>query len=64
MIEQVRNPHYLPCIQEEGVFLKELPSPPNPNDEAWANSLTTHDRVFLHQTLASTRRSANFRNYP
>uniref|UniRef100_A0A336LSQ2 CSON015192 protein n=1 Tax=Culicoides sonorensis TaxID=179676 RepID=A0A336LSQ2_CULSO len=64
MIEEIRNSHYLPCILEEGVFVKDLPSPPNPEDENWSNSMKTHERVFLHQTLASARRSANFRNYP
>lgn len=64
MIEQIRNMHHLPFLQNEGVLIKGLPSPRNPEDEAWANTLRTHDRVFLHQTLASTRRTANFRNYP
>lgn len=63
MLQQVRNPHFLPCISEEGILCKALPSPPNPEDEGWSNCLNPFDRVFLHQTLASTRRSANFRNY-
>ncbi|XP_063702751.1 cilia- and flagella-associated protein 276 [Culicoides brevitarsis] len=64
MIEEIRNMHHVPFIQAEGYLLKNLPSPRNPEDEAWANNLSTHERVFLHQTLASTRRSANFQNYP
>lgn len=61
--EQVRNLNYLPVIFEEGVFLKDLPMPPKADSEEWIQCISAHDRMFYHQTLASARKSANFKNF-
>lgn len=63
-IEQVRNLHYIPNINAEGEFTKELPSPNNSSSEDWSRCESSpHKRMFYHQTLSSARRSANFKNY-
>lgn len=62
-IEQVRNLNYLPYICEEGTFTKKLPTPPKAESEDWVRCVSPHDRMFYQQTLASARRSANFKNY-
>lgn len=61
--EEVRNEGYLPYIQKEGEFYKDLPAPPNHESDGWSNCLAPNDRLFFHQTLASARKSANFLNF-
>lgn len=62
-IEEVRNEGYLPFIQKEGLFFKDLPHPPNSDCDSWSYSIPPHERLFFHQTLSSARKAANFHNY-
>lgn len=64
VFEEVRNEGHLPFIQREGVFHKELPTPPNHESDCWAYCLHPNDRLYFHQTLASARKAANFQTYP
>lgn len=64
--KQQRNLDYQPLIDDEGVFVKPLPSPPTASyaDRLWYFGLPPHDRLNFHQTLSSTRRYAGFRKFP
>ena len=64
MSKKIRNENYLPFIEDEGVYIKPLPSPPNADKgKIWNEGLNANERVFYHQTLSSARKSARFRNY-
>lgn len=54
-----------PFIEEEGCFLKPLPTPPNLNPyKFWHDGLSPHDRLYYHQTLNSARHYACFIKSP
>lgn len=64
-VRRIRNLGYLPFIEDEGEFLKEMPVPPGLCEEKiWHEGLSPSDRMFFHQTLNSARRFARFKRYP
>uniref|UniRef100_A0A1B0CZZ7 Uncharacterized protein n=2 Tax=Phlebotomus papatasi TaxID=29031 RepID=A0A1B0CZZ7_PHLPP len=59
-IEQKRNYSYLPDLEREGRFLKNLPQPAEVGEKTWKEKLSPNNRVFYHQTLSSARHCAIF----
>lgn len=65
MVKRIRNKSYMPYVSTEGVLAKPFPPVRTPSQKGvnWYSGLTSFERMFAHQTLASVRRYAYFKPF-
>ncbi|XP_066155045.1 protein CFAP276 isoform X1 [Euwallacea fornicatus] len=60
---RIRNRGCIPYLDHEGVFVKPIVLVECKKDSCYDSASSPFQRLFMHQTLASARRNANFKRF-
>lgn len=63
---QIRNRDLVPHLENEGCFWRPLPMPRHTDEASQPSSISmisTHKRLFYHQTLNSARKTVHYQPY-
>lgn len=57
----IKNESNIPHLENEGIFIKPIDIE---RKKAWDEGLEPYERMYIHHTLTSVRRNANFKPFP